>query len=445
MDNLTQKLINIPKFGSGVGLHRMNILCKDVLASDWATKVDPINVVGTNGKGSTTVIISHILRALELNVGQYISPHLFEFSERISINNKKITQTDLAKIFDEVHLKKNKITEELQEEVGAFEVFTSIALSYFLEKKPDTVILEAGIGGRHDSTRVFTGNFVAFTSVELEHTNVLGATEELIAFDKIDMANEGATVILGDVSAHILQKLQNYATEKGIRICPIKEHTSIQNISYDDDRMIVDITVDDYEFKELTSNLIGDHQVSNILVAILLTKKWLEKNYPTIGKETFMTAVYQALPNIHWKGRLEKIHTNPTIQIDVGHTIAAVTSLVNTYTKLKKKPCILITGVSYDKEVESIVRILTTVADAVVCTRAYHKGAEVDKIAKTVTGIYPNKDAVFKFETIEESIDFSKSYAKQHDMEILIAGGLFLSIEAYHYINGNIPSNLHFF
>jgi dihydrofolate synthase/folylpolyglutamate synthase len=445
MKSLTEELLSIPKFGSGIGLHRMNMLCDEILKGSWANQVDPINVVGSNGKGSTTRIIGNILMELGLSTGQYISPHLFEFSERISINNEEISEEDLSIFIQQFFSKRDDLKTKLNEQIGAFEAFTFIAFAYFAEKQPDTIVLEAGIGGRYDSTRILTGDFIAFTSLDLEHTQVLGDSEELIAYDKIDIAREGATVVVGDIHDDVLTRLIHYASYKNVRVLPIRDHSEVKNVSFKKDKMLLDVVVEELEFTNLESNLVGYQQVSNIVVSILLIKRWLAKNYPEIDNATFQQAVYKGLATLTWTGRLEKIHSDPSIIIDVGHTPKAIEALVTSFKDMKTLPCVLVTGVSYDKEVEDIVTQLTSVADAVVCTRAYHKGSKSSRIFDIANKVFPNKERIFQHERIEDAVDFSIQYAKENNMQILIAGGLFLSIEAYHYLKGNVPSELTFF
>lgn len=446
LEKITRQLIGIPKFGNGVGLHRMQYLTKDILSSEWANTIDPINIVGSNGKGSTSSIISCILSELNISNGKYTSPHLFEFTERIVVDGEEIPIEELEKLATQFFdIQKNYLSEFPDDTIGAFEAFTFIALSYFFKKNVDTVVLEAGIGGRFDSTRVLTGRFSALTSIDLEHTNLLGPTKELIAFDKVDIAKEGSSIIIGDINPDVLRKLKEYAKYKNVRLYPIAEHTNVGSIVFANDKMKLDFTIEDYNFNDVYSNLIGYHQVNNILVSVFLLKKWLAKNYPKISKEQFIIATKSALKKISWIGRLEKIQNTPPTFIDVGHTPDAIRLLVSSFKEIKKQKCLLLVGVSFDKEISEIVKELLPIADAVVCTQAYHKGASVDDVFKVVEENNRLNIPIYKYEKIEDAVDFSIQYSKKNEMSILAAGGLFLAIEAYYYIKGNAPSKLNFF
>ena len=108
------------------------------------------------------------------------------------------------------------------------------------------------------------------------------------------------------------------------------------------------------------------------------------------------------------------------------------------------KPVVLVTGVSHDKEAEAIVSKLVTVASAVICTRAYHRGRSVSEIRKIIKKERPELPT-FEALTIEEAVRIAKKYAKDNNMTVLIAGGLFLAVEAMEALKGNDPRKLHFF
>lgn len=446
LEKVTKELLAIPKFGTGLGLHRMQYLCQEMTGSAWAQSIDPINVVGSNGKGSTASIIAAIMHELGIRAGKYTSPHLFNFTERIVINGREVSAEALEKNTHRFFEKQGQYLQEYPEDqIGAFEAFTFIALSCFFEEKVDAIVLEAGIGGRYDSTRIMTGNYTALVSIDLEHTNLLGPTREIIAFEKTDIAPEGSTVVVGKLEKDLLRRLKAYARYKKVQLIPVEEVTEVTTPSFENGKMALDFRVEDYTFDKIVSNLAGFHQVNNILVSVLLLKHWIARNFPAIGAQQFISATRIALENIVWTGRLEKIKEHPPTYIDVGHTPDAIKEIVHSFKGIKKEPCLLVLGVSYDKEVAFIIKGLLEIADVVVCTRAYHKGAPVAEVYNTVTGAVSGEKEVFQYEKIEDAIDFSLDYASKHGMCILVAGGLFLSAEACYYLKGKSPSDLNFF
>jgi dihydrofolate synthase / folylpolyglutamate synthase len=161
-----------------------------------------IHVVGTNGKGSTCTFLTSALLEMGYSVGTYLSPYVFYVEERIQYNNIPISQADFA-----------RLTTQLQPLIEStplleFEAKTALAFLYFAEKKPDFIVLEAGIGGKWDSTNVIDAPLVAvITSIGLDHQNLLGDTRTKIANEKVGIVKPGTLACVtpieeSDTEAH---------------------------------------------------------------------------------------------------------------------------------------------------------------------------------------------------------------------------------------------------
>lgn len=138
------------------------------------------NVVGTNGKGSTSAFLAQGFESTGKRVGLFTSPHLVRPNERIKINNVEISDQDFQKIYDEIK----------HEDLNFFTFTYVVAMIYFMRNNCDVVVLEAGIGGSLDSTKVIKGDWGCITSVSLDHTSLLGNTVEEITRDKIGIYND---------------------------------------------------------------------------------------------------------------------------------------------------------------------------------------------------------------------------------------------------------------
>ena len=170
------------RFGSRPGLERITELLKRL--GDPQEKLNIIHVAGTNGKGSTCVFISSILRAGGKKTGLYISPFVTSINERIQIDGKPI-QDDLLATYTE------RVKQEVSQmpvgdcPITEFEFITAVAFLYFYEQGCDSIVLEVGLGGRMDATNVIKAPKVSvIAQIALDHTSVLGETEEKIAFEK---------------------------------------------------------------------------------------------------------------------------------------------------------------------------------------------------------------------------------------------------------------------
>ena len=184
---------SLEKFGIKPGMERIRALCDKLGNPQKNLRV--IHVAGTNGKGSTSTMISNILCKNGFNTGLFISPYVTDFRERIQYNGNMIEKAELAQCVEKV----KAATDELSIEgihPTEFEAITATAFLYFEEKKCDFVVLEVGLGGRLDSTNVIDTPCVSvITSISLDHTAILGDTIEAIASEKCGIIKCGAETV----------------------------------------------------------------------------------------------------------------------------------------------------------------------------------------------------------------------------------------------------------
>ncbi|MEN3333950.1 MAG: dihydrofolate synthase / folylpolyglutamate synthase [Blastocatellia bacterium] len=443
---IQEDLLAIPKFGKGIGLHRMLALCRTLLQTDWLSNLDAIKITGSNGKGSVCAMVAAVFGELSISCGLYTSPHLIKFNERIVTNGEPIADAELAEAVAWFIQQRDEYASRFPDDtIGAFEAFTAIALHHFAGKRPRVLVSEAGIGGRYDSTRIIPGKIVGLTSLDLEHTGLLGSTLEMIAYDKADLCPPGGVIIAGAIDADVLRRLQAYCTLRNVTLRAAAAHSQVRRVVFGDTHMEVDLTIDGVDLPALQMAVQGYHQITNLVVATLLVRQWLQAHEPRISPEQLTHALRCAMRSLSWPGRFERIATNPDIFIDVGHTPEAIAATVRTaQTALRGKRILLVTGVSYDKDVEGIVKGLLPMADAVICTRAHHKGSPPEKILRIVQRARPELAASLA-PTIEEAMRMARAQAVENQMTVMVAGGLFLSIEAVEALRGNDPRSLHFF
>ena len=212
-------------FGMVPGLESTRALC-DALGNP-EKKFKSIHVVGTNGKGSTSFYLAGILKAHGLKTGLYVSPHLVNLRERIRIDDVQIPAAVLDRLLLQVKSAAQSVSRERIAAGGValeptfFEVLTLVAFLYYAECGVDVAVLEAGMGGRLDSTAVAGGEIAVVTSIGLEHTEVLGPTESAILREKMAVAGDtreracGKTFIVGGISGALLDEAREYAAELG--------------------------------------------------------------------------------------------------------------------------------------------------------------------------------------------------------------------------------------
>ena len=172
-----------------------------------------IHIVGTNGKGSTSYYLAGILQAHGFKTGLFTSPHLVSLRERIRVNDNPISDADL----DRLLLQVKAAAEQVQVEPTFFEVLTLVSFLYYAEQGVDVVSMEAGMGGRLDSTAVACGTIVVLPRIGLEHTEVLGPTESAILKEKMAIVEadrrRNKTFVVGGLSEELLAEARAYASE----------------------------------------------------------------------------------------------------------------------------------------------------------------------------------------------------------------------------------------
>ena len=155
-----------------------------------------IHVAGTNGKGSLCVQLSALARANNLNVGLFTSPHLITIEERIRINGSPIKSDDFDKFLNEI--RDASLIPPICNPTF-FEVTFLVSMLAFRENNIDRAIIETGLGGRLDSTRLVDADLCVITTISKDHTEFLGDTLEEIALEKAGIHRSGVPLIISKV------------------------------------------------------------------------------------------------------------------------------------------------------------------------------------------------------------------------------------------------------
>lgn len=314
-----------------------------------------VHVVGTNGKGSCSYYLSGILQAHGIKTGLYTSPHLISLRERIRVNDVPVSDADLDRLFLQV----KAAAEAARVEPTFFEVVTVAAFLYYKEQGVQVAVLEAGMGGRLDSTAVARGNIAVVTSIGLEHTEVLGATESAILKEKMavmpgvvarpdviarnasDEAISGKKVyVVGGLSESLLVEARDYAAAVGAEILvpEIREDIELPNL--------------------------GRHYVENASLSMAAAELFLRQtcgDFPNAQPYSDGLAL-ETLKTRSWPGRMQLLRdAGGAVRyiLDGTHNSHAARRLAETldrYFPGQKFPCVF--GALKDKDVEEMLRFL---------------------------------------------------------------------------------------
>lgn len=338
------------------GLSRISTLLNHL--GNPQNKLKFIHVAGTNGKGSTCAYISQILIESGYKTGLFTSPYIYEFCERIQINNQNINLNDLKNLA--LQVKKIAETYLCEDPPTEFELITAIGFKYFYENNCDFVICEVGMGGRLDSTNIISAQNTlvsCITSISLDHVEFLGDNIQLIAKEKAGIIKNNTQVISSsqDKLALDIIKKQCSALKSPLLIVNNSD-VVIKNVKLDNKILTMSFSYRDFEV--LKTNLIANYQAYNASLALEVCL-FLSKNYKKITKNS----ISKGISNCKWPGRFEVKQDNPYVVIDGSHNEEGIFSLIESLQDIfKKDKFVFIFGVLKDKNWRIMAEQISKVA-----------------------------------------------------------------------------------
>lgn len=330
------------------GLERITALCEALGNPQDGLRF--VHVAGTNGKGSFCAMTASILQAAGYRTGLFTSPYIKVFNERMMVDGTMISNEELVELTAFVR----PIADGMEDKPTEFELITAIAFLYFKRHRCDVVVLEAGMGGRLDSTNVIAGPLLSvITGVALDHVAFLGDTVEKIAAEKAGIIKDGCPVLYGGEDTVAEAVVAAVAAEKGVPYRRV-DRSSLCVTSADLEGAC--FSYDGYE--DLTLPLLGlyqPHNAATVLTAVGL----LRQQGMAISDE----AVRKGLATVYWPGRFEVLSRQPLVIFDGAHNaegIAAAVKSIRHYFPDRK--VYVLTGVLQDKDYPAIAADLARVA-----------------------------------------------------------------------------------
>jgi len=347
-------------------LERMETLLS--LVANPHKKLAAAHIAGTKGKGSTATMLARMLQANDYSVGLYTSPHVVDLHERIAINGRNISDSELLGLINRIYAAVEKMAKK--DAPTFFEIFTAMAFMYFVDKKVDIAVIETGLGGRLDSTNVIEPAVVGITSISIDHQNLLGNTIDLIAREKAGVIKKGIPVVSVPQDPAAMKELKKAAlaakatlmvTGKDIdfsyRFESSREHGPHTRIC---------LTTPTSKFEHLRVPLPGEHQASNCGLALAMLDTLKVGGYKIDDSKAI-----EGLKDVKMLGRMEIIHNDPRILIDAAHNAASIKALVCAIGQhVPYDSMIVIFGCGQDKDVRGMLEQLQYGADKVIFTRS---------------------------------------------------------------------------
>ncbi|WP_291568953.1 MULTISPECIES: bifunctional folylpolyglutamate synthase/dihydrofolate synthase [unclassified Clostridium] len=410
------------KFGSKYGLDRTEKILE--FLGNPHKHIKTIHVAGTNGKGSTTAMLTSILMEAGYNVGSYISPYIEEFEERIQINRNNIPKEELAEVVTEVSKAVSKVVDLGYVNPTEFEIITCAGFLYFHKKNIDYALIEVGLGGRLDSTNVITPILSIISSISLDHTQILGDTLDKIAYEKAGIIKEKVPVVLfpqEEVAEDVIEKTCKEKNSKLIKVPrDISEYVAVTSNTLEGKEIktqqinLKNEYIDSYEL-----SLLGKHQILNSTVVVYAARELMN-----LGVKISKDNIINGLKSVQWPGRLEIMKNNPLVVIDGAHNIDGIKKLtesIDLYFKYNK--LILILGILADKQVEDMIKTIAPKAERIISVTPHSDRAELAEDLKIeIEKLGVSCEAI---DSYEEAYRKALSYCNDDDL-LLISGSLYM-------------------
>lgn len=399
------------RFGQAYG---RDVTAEMMRRLDYPEKgMNVIHIAGTNGKGSTAAFVSSILQAADFVVGQFTSPHLVCFRERIMVNGKMISEADVVRLGERLLL----LPMEL--ECTMFDLCLGMAILYFKEQGCDYVVLETGLGGAKDSTTGLsvTPAVCGFTNIGFDHTEILGDTLTKIASEKAGILKSGTVAVIGKMEQEAQNTIASAARELGVEI---------RNV----DNLLTKIST----FK---IGLNGVFQRDNAALAVALVEALfnLESGYLLDKKKS--SFVEKGLANVRWSGRMERLQENPVILLDGAHNPQGVEALFNSLRHdFPNEKFVFLAGFMADKKYVTMVKQMYPIAERFyTVTVENSRSLSADALAQRIRDDGQDAEACAD---ISEALAMAKAYATRENKKIVIFGSLYFVGEVKDiYESGN--------
>lgn len=417
-DEAVRYIEDTAKFGSKLGLERTEMILNKL--GNPHKKIKTIHIAGTNGKGSTTAMVTNVLIESGYSVGTYISPYIEEFEERIQVNNTNIPKADLADVITRLSEVIKEVAEEGYGNPTQFEIITCAGFMYFYEKKVDYAVVEVGLGGRLDSTNVISPEICAIASISLDHMQILGDTLEKIAGEKAGIIKEKTPVVLYPQGESVTKVIEAAAALKNAPVIKVnKDNALYQELVEGEDRFYQRIRIKGKDSYELLLPLLGVHQIQNCNVVINICEA-LKENGVNITRESIISGI----KNVRWPGRMEVMGRKPIVLLDGAHNIDGITKLkesIENYFKYDK--LILVLGILADKQVDDMIKVICPMAERVIAVTPHSERGELCNELKDK--ILQYEIPCEAFEDYGEAYDKAKEYCSE-DSLLVISGSLYM-------------------
>ena len=426
MNNINEALNYIYSFMGKKNLHKNSFNhinnVKEILnILGYKQTFKIIHITGTKGKGSTTLVLSNMLKSAGYKTASFVSPHIINVRERIAINNQWISEEDFINITKKI---KNILEENKIYNITVFEIFTIIGLYYFYIQNVDYACIEVGIGGKLDCTNIVDSSISVITSISYDHMEILGNSIEEITEQKAGIIKENSLVVSAAQEKESTNIIKKISKEKNSKLYVFKKDFDVDIISNTNKILEFNYIENEKKYKFETT-LLGEHQSENISLAF--------KTFTLlINNEKLYYKAIDSIKNFSINARLTFVQRNPDIIIDGAHNSKSLWRVLKTIYEWYDYLIILFAPLS-EKDIKGMSDILKN-SNAFIIVSSPNTNYKENDSYKTYQYL-KERDNIIHIENFNEAIKYMQKLSKEKNIPALVIGSLY---SASDYINLNI-------
>ena len=389
-----------------------------------------IQVAGTNGKGSTAIIIEALLLALGLRVGRIASPHLVDLTERINLDGRPMDAAAFDALVADVQPLVDLVDAQRLDDVSMtfFEVMTGLGFEAFAQAPVDVAVVEVGLGGTWDATSVADADVAVICPIDLDHTHLLGDTLEEIATEKAGIIKPGSIAVVARQHPEVDAVIAARAAEVGARVLREGVDFGLIDRTLAVGGQVLRLETVSGPASGLVLPVHGEHMAHNAALAVAAVEALLG------GKPLVHDIIAEGFATVKAPARLELVRSGPPIVLDTCHNVHGTrATLAGVREAYDFTPLIAVVGMMADKDVEGVLALLAEEVTTIICTRvaSTDRGLPADELGELAEEVF-GAERVHVRESLPDALELAVTLADEAGAGagILVAGSVILAGEA---------------
>lgn len=396
-----------------------------------------IQLTGTNGKGSTAIMIEALLRSLGLRTGRFSSPHLSDLTERITIDGAPISHARFVALWHEIEPYVALVDDRMIDDVEMtfFEVVTGLAYAAFADAPVDVMIMEVGLGGSWDATNVADADVAVVCPIDLDHMHLLGDTLAKIAGEKAGIIKPGARAVIADQQPEAAQVLAERCIQVGAVASWEGKDFALLDRQPAVGGQVLRLQSGGGALGDVHLPLFGEHMARNAAIAVAAVEA-------LVGRPLEQSVVEDGFANVVAPARLELVRRSPAVVIDTAHNPHGVRATLRALEEaFAFRPLIAVVAMMADKQVDAVLELLAdTAAQIVVTTLRTPRAISASELGQRATGIF-GAERVSVAPTMADALDRGLALADEAGpgAGVVVIGSVIAAGEARDLVRGAEP------